>query len=265
MATLTEKQIENIARTCHEANRAFCLANGDDSQKPWDEAPEWQRDSAKSGVRFHLANPEALPSATHENWMAEKVRDGWKYGPVKDPEKKEHPCIVPFTELPEFQQRKDVLFRNVVHSFVDKIQTKVPFIRNCLLIPKEGDTVLFDDGRPFLDGYAIIPRQGYEEMTSRSAKLATPAVVPTTPDVKQTPAERAFTSTEVGENVVVGLDAAKNRLAEDSVQKLAEHKDVIVTDIDLLLEKPEQVIAAARESKEKRTQKAAEPTPPTEG
>jgi hypothetical protein len=44
----------------------------------------------------------------------QKLADGWKYGPVKYPEKKEHPCMVPFAELPKEQQLKDALFRHIV-------------------------------------------------------------------------------------------------------------------------------------------------------
>lgn len=105
-----------IAAVCHEANRSYCRMLGDDSQPPWESAPDWQRESAINGVRFHVANPSAGPEASHEAWLAEKEATGWKYGPVKDPDKKEHPCFVPFNELPIEQQRKDVLFRSVVHS-----------------------------------------------------------------------------------------------------------------------------------------------------
>jgi len=110
------KDIEGIARVAHEANRAWCAANGDMSQPAWNDAPEWQRASAIDGVNFHLSNPEAGDSASHDNWMAEKVANGWKYGPEKDPNAKEHPCMVPFEQLPEVQQRKDALFRAIVHS-----------------------------------------------------------------------------------------------------------------------------------------------------
>lgn len=104
----------NLARTCHEANRAWCAYLGDDSQLPWDEAPQWQRDSAVNGVRFVVANPEAGPSASHDSWLSEKVADGWVYGEVKDPEAKTHPCIVAFDELSPEQQFKDILFRTIV-------------------------------------------------------------------------------------------------------------------------------------------------------
>lgn len=105
-----------VARICHEANRAYCLTLGDDSQPAWEDAPEWQKESAKNGVLFHLANPKASASASHDNWLAEKKAAGWQYGPVKDPERKEHPCFVPFEELPAAQQAKDHLFRGIVHA-----------------------------------------------------------------------------------------------------------------------------------------------------
>lgn len=105
-----------IARMCHEVNRAYCAALGDYSQPAWEDAPDWQRASAIAGVTFTLANPDAPPSASHESWLAEKRESGWKYGPVKDPDAKEHPCFVPYDDLPPEQRAKDYLFQAVVRS-----------------------------------------------------------------------------------------------------------------------------------------------------
>ena len=112
-----DQNILNIARVCHEANRAWCEANQDFSQPRWDDAPEWQRESAINGVMFHRANPDAGDSASHDSWMAEKLATGWKWGIVKDAEIKTHPCIVPFDQLPREQQIKDAIFRAIVHAF----------------------------------------------------------------------------------------------------------------------------------------------------
>lgn len=109
---------EEIARICHEANRAYCLTLGDFSQERWEFAPDWQKASAIHGVMFHLKHPDADDAASHENWLAVKRADGWKYGPVKNPEKKEHPCFLPFGDLPLEQQLKDRLFRSIVHAFI---------------------------------------------------------------------------------------------------------------------------------------------------
>lgn len=110
---------ELIAKTTHEANRAYCAAIGDNSQPAWNDAPIWQKNSALAGVGFHQKNPDALPSASHESWLAEKEKDGWKYGPVKDPEKKEHPCFVPYAELPQEQKAKDYIFGAIVKTLLN--------------------------------------------------------------------------------------------------------------------------------------------------
>jgi hypothetical protein len=102
-----------VARAAHEINRAYCAAIGDLSQPSWDDAPSWQKQSAINGVLFHEANPDASPAASHESWLAEKAADGWKHGPIKDPEKKEHPCFLPYDELPVEQRAKDYLFAAV--------------------------------------------------------------------------------------------------------------------------------------------------------
>ena len=110
---------DEIARVCHEVNRAYCAALGDYSQARWEEAPSWQRESAVAGVRFHLDNPTAEPSASHEEWARVKRDAGWVHGAVKDERRKTHPCLVPFAELPREQQAKDMLFIVIVHSLKD--------------------------------------------------------------------------------------------------------------------------------------------------
>ena len=110
--------VEDIARVCHEANRAWCLALGDESQRSWEDAEEWQRESAIKGVDFAIAHPEAPDSAQHDAWMVDKLAAGWRLGPVKDADAKTHPCLVPFDLLPPEQQAKDRLFRAIVAALV---------------------------------------------------------------------------------------------------------------------------------------------------
>lgn len=103
-------EVEHVAKVAHEVNRAFCKAQGDNSQPAWEDAPEWQKLSAIEGVKAIIEDPSMTPQKSHEGWMTQKYKDGWKYGPVKDPENKEHPCMVPYEELPESQRAKDELF-----------------------------------------------------------------------------------------------------------------------------------------------------------
>lgn len=107
------ENIDKIARVCHEANRACCEAFGDTTQVAWEDAPEWQRESARLGVLFHLGG-EHGPEASHLNWMQQKIVEGWTYGVEKNPELKTHPCMVPFAKLPREQQAKDFIFRAIV-------------------------------------------------------------------------------------------------------------------------------------------------------
>jgi hypothetical protein len=110
-----------IARVAHEINRAYCLAMGDTGQPMWKHAPEWQRESAVSGVLFHLANPDATPEQTHAAWLAEKRAAGWKWGPLKDAEKKEHPSCVEYADLDQQTRAKDYIFGAVVRALAAAI------------------------------------------------------------------------------------------------------------------------------------------------
>lgn len=106
--------IEVIAAATHEDNREYCLMLGDESQMPWEDAPEWQKDSVKDGVRFALEafdkGEMPSPAASHENWLKYKMEEGWSYGEVKDAVKKTHPCMKPYEELPLHNKIKDLIF-----------------------------------------------------------------------------------------------------------------------------------------------------------
>lgn len=114
--------IEQIARIAHEANTALCDATGDHSQTSWNDAPEWQRTSAISSVRFFLENPDASANAGHERWVREKLESGWRYGEVKDAGARTHPCIVPFEQLSPEQQAKDHLFKAIVGALAPLVR-----------------------------------------------------------------------------------------------------------------------------------------------
>jgi len=112
-------QIEAAARAAHEANRFYCESIGDTSQPTWDDAPHWQTYSAVNGVLHMVENPSSTPEQSHNNWMLQKERDGWTWGPEKDPGANKHPCMVPYDDLPSSQQVKDKLFQAVVRAVLD--------------------------------------------------------------------------------------------------------------------------------------------------
>ena len=107
-------QIEDAARLAHEVNRAYVYATTNMQEPHWDDAPQWQKDSAINGIKMHWDAHDkghiVHPWDSHESWMKQKMAEGWKYGPIKDAAKKEHPCFLPYNELPPDQQAKDHLF-----------------------------------------------------------------------------------------------------------------------------------------------------------
>lgn len=107
---------DQVARVCHEVNRAYCAALGDHTQLAWEDAPEWQRSSARMGVDLHRMLPDAGPEASHIGWSNQKVSEGWTYGPIKDALRKQHPCLVPFNQLEPAQQAKDFIFKAIVNA-----------------------------------------------------------------------------------------------------------------------------------------------------
>ena len=50
---------------------------------------------------------ESLSKNVHEVWAAGRIAEGWKYGPVRDDTKKEHPCLIPYKELSEEEKDYD--------------------------------------------------------------------------------------------------------------------------------------------------------------
>jgi len=107
-----------IARTVHEALRAWSAANGQQPAPAWYRAPKWMKTSTLESVEFVLEHPGADDLKQHDQWMEQKRRDGWVYGSKKDEKKKTHPMLVPFEELPEIEKRKDTLLRAVVLALV---------------------------------------------------------------------------------------------------------------------------------------------------
>lgn len=50
---------------------------------------------------------ERLAKHTHDLWAEQRFRDGWIYGKRRDDKKREHPCLVPYKDLPESEKDYD--------------------------------------------------------------------------------------------------------------------------------------------------------------
>jgi hypothetical protein len=50
---------------------------------------------------------EKLARNTHDLWGQLRIKQGWTYGPARDDAKKQHPCLVPYEDLPESEKAYD--------------------------------------------------------------------------------------------------------------------------------------------------------------
>lgn len=50
---------------------------------------------------------EQMSKNVHEVWAETRIKQGWTYGPERNDEKKTHPCLVPYEELPEEEKEYD--------------------------------------------------------------------------------------------------------------------------------------------------------------
>jgi ryanodine receptor 2 len=50
---------------------------------------------------------EKIAENVHEVWAAGRIADGWRYGTTRDDSLKQHPCLVPYDELPDSEKEYD--------------------------------------------------------------------------------------------------------------------------------------------------------------
>ena len=114
-------KIEFIVAVRHACWVSYQIAAG----QPYNvEINDDQRESLMDGARFQLDNPDITSTESHNNWVKAKTRQGWVYGPVKDFEKKEHPNLVAFDELPNIEKLKDVS-DGISHRMAVKMWNKI--------------------------------------------------------------------------------------------------------------------------------------------
>lgn len=113
MTTVVAYTDEQIAQVVHEMNRGLQYVQGDLSpSQPWQVEDPAIQATVIEGVRSAKAG--VTPREHHERWCAMKRAQGWRWGEVKDPAAKLHPCLVAYDDLPAGQRLKNELFLAVV-------------------------------------------------------------------------------------------------------------------------------------------------------
>ena len=50
---------------------------------------------------------EAMAKNVHEVWAESRMSQGWTYGPERNDQLKQHPCLVAYEDLPEVEKAYD--------------------------------------------------------------------------------------------------------------------------------------------------------------
>jgi hypothetical protein len=99
---------EQMAGEVHEAIRGLQIIHLDPTASAiWALShPQLQLVSLR-GVRRVRATPGITAREHHEGWVDDMAELGWRYGPVRDPDLREHPNLVPYGQLRPEEQHKD--------------------------------------------------------------------------------------------------------------------------------------------------------------
>lgn len=62
---------------------------------------------------------ELIAENVHEVWTASRMSEGWTYGKERNDSLKQHPCLIPYNELPEIEKDYD---RNTAMQTLKLIQ-----------------------------------------------------------------------------------------------------------------------------------------------
>lgn len=50
---------------------------------------------------------EKMSKNVHDVWAETRISQGWSYGKERNDEKKTHPCLIPYEELPDNEKEYD--------------------------------------------------------------------------------------------------------------------------------------------------------------
>ncbi len=87
----SRSQAENIATKLRQFGYDFAMS------------PEWEQQP----IKFSDQNVEDMAKLEHTRFVEERLRKGWKSGPVKDDIKKISPTLIPWEDLSEEEKDKD--------------------------------------------------------------------------------------------------------------------------------------------------------------
>lgn len=110
-------EIEQISKTTHEVHLSYCRSMGIDTQGKWEEISEAHKNGIISSVKGILLGEISTKVESHNNFINNKIKDGWKWGEYYCKNKKTNPRLVVYQLLSLEDKVKESLFFDCVSSF----------------------------------------------------------------------------------------------------------------------------------------------------
>lgn len=108
MTDLTERR----ARFVYEGARlAANAAAAPIVPEPWEDRDEPFRAQFREVIDRQVGpQRSSSPEELHGSWVQAYLAMGWTFGPVRDPDRKTHPDLVPYDALGQLERDKDAVF-----------------------------------------------------------------------------------------------------------------------------------------------------------
>ena len=111
---------ELLARLVHAVNHEYCKIIGETHQVPWDELEEKERTKFEE-VFAHLLTHEKYdnirsPEGTHNNWLEDKLKNGWQYGTSVSKEERCSTYVLPYNALTAEKKFKSVFVSHLIDA-----------------------------------------------------------------------------------------------------------------------------------------------------
>lgn len=108
----TVEKWEREARLVYEATRIEAAwSERSIVPEPWEDRDDKFKKNMINIIEKYISLDKLpTPEEAHDSWMKAYFDMGWKYGEKRDVDKKEHPDLVPFDELPKDERDKDAIF-----------------------------------------------------------------------------------------------------------------------------------------------------------
>ena len=110
------KKIKEIAKFIYEATRIEAeWSNRSIVPEIWKQRDDKFKKQFVNIIEMYLEKDKLpTPEKAHDSWVVAYEKMGWKYGEKRDVDKKTHPDMLPFNELPKDEKDKDSIFLTFV-------------------------------------------------------------------------------------------------------------------------------------------------------